>query len=265
MSGVMNIAVSGMSAQADKLSVIANNIANSGTLAYKSQTAQFSEAFVASGRTTASGSTIQYGTGAEVSSITADWDTGSAQVTNDQADILISGDGFLPVSLGGSTYYTRACDFSLTYDNTTSEYVLMRSDGSVLSGYTDATMATPALVSFATQPTAIEIKSDGSVTAIDSTGAVIGTFNLGVTTFVNNDSLESMGQGLYRATTSSGAGTINTPGTGGAGSLTQGALEESNTDLVTEFTNMIVTQRAFQANSKVITTQDELLNTIITM
>ncbi len=267
MGGVMDIAVSGMSAQSSKLEVIANNIANSGTLAYKNQTLQFAEALVSSGMTAANGTTIQYGTGAEVSSITADWSTGSSEVTNDEYDFLISGDGFVPVSLNGETYYTRACDFSLTYDSTSSTYSIQLASGAeLMASSTDATDATSyAAITLTDEPASIEISSDGviTITYADSTIAD-SVYYLGVTTFSNNNSLETIGNGLYKTTSSSGTGTIHTAGDD-CGSLTQGALEESNTDLVTEFTDMIETQRAFQANSKVITTQDELLNTIINM
>ncbi len=273
MGGVMDIAVSGMSAQSSKLEVIANNIANSGTLAYKNQTLQFSEAMVSSGMTSSNGTTIQYGTGAEVASITSDWTTGSSSVTNDEYDFLISGDGFVEVSLNDDTYYTRACDFTLTYDSDSTEYTIQLASGASLMGSTDTVDPTTGdstaytaglgVITFTEAPASIELSSDGTLTATYDDGTT-DTYYVAVTTFSNNDSLETIGSGLYHTTEYSGDGTIHLAGDD-CGSLTQGALEESNTDLVTEFTDMIETQRAFQANSKVITTQDELLNTIINM
>ena len=290
---MMNIGVSGMMSQAKKLNVISNNIANSDTLAYKSQWVQLMEEYVTQGRQTNNGNIIQGGEGVKVASVNADWSAGSVQVTNEPSNLMIAGDGFLPVAFNNEVYYTRAGDFSLVEnpDTATGGFVLMRPNGATLVGYSALPIASSPSVanvvvfrSVSTAvppadpiaPTSYEISADGAVTAkpeapadpyieILINGVSSSTAQLGVQRFNNQDSLLKSEGGLYKPTqsTSFASSYPVEPGTSGSGTITQGALEQSNTDLISEFTNMITSQRSFQANSKVITTADELLQTVM--
>jgi len=270
MSGMMNIGVSGLSAQAERLATISNNIANSDTTAYKSQDVLFTESYIVYGGQTASGNVIQSGSGVEVNSTTTDWSIGAVNTTNDECDIMISGEGFLPVSLNGSTYYTRDGNFSLveTTVGGATVYALQRDDGSFLQG-SDATSGSTALsgpLYFSAAPTSISIGSDGTVTALPST-VTVSNGQLVVQNFNNPDSLRQSSNGLYSTTSETSFATTNPsiPGDDGTGSLTQGALEESNVDMASELTKLITAQRSYQANSKVITTADNLMETVMGM
>jgi len=283
MSSMMNIGVSGLSAEATRLATISNNIANSDTTAYKSQDVLFAESYIVSGGETASGNVIQTGSGTTVSSTTTDWSTGAVNTTNSDTDIMISGSGFLPVALNGTTYYTRDGNFSLVKTgsstdgsgNTVTTYVMEREDGSVLQGAVDSTDTTlTGAITFTTTSsstssgaiTSITIDADGGVTA-EPSSVVITNSQLVVQNFNNPDSLKQSENGLYSPTGETAYATTkpSIPGDDGTGTLTQGALEESNVDMATELTKLISAQRAYQANSKVITTADTLMETIMGM
>ncbi|MDD3117806.1 MAG: flagellar hook-basal body complex protein [Victivallales bacterium] len=278
--GMMNIGASGMSAQSVKLNTISNNIANSDTLSYKAQRVNFAEAYVAAGGQRASGNILQNGTGVSVASTNADWSNGAMETTNEPSNLMLSGDGFFLVSLNNETYYTRAGDFSLVANPSGDGYVLMRPNGAVLTGY-DAAAGTYGDIAFTgydstgavvdLAPSSYTIASDGSITAQPDAASdpyiQVSNGNIRIQRFNNPDSLVRTEEGLYQPTVETSYNTTApvTPGEDGSGTVLQGALEGSNTDLITEFTNMIGSQRAFQANSKVITTADELLQTVMNM
>ena len=273
MSSMMNIGVSGLNAQADRLATISNNIANSDTTAYKSQDVLFTESYIVHGGATASGNQIQSGSGTEVSSTTTNWTTGAVNTTNDNCDIMISGKGFLPVSLNNTTYYTRDGNFSLveTTVGGSNVYALQRDDGSFLEGGTTVdptsnTIPLTGITYFSSAPTSISISANGTVTA-EPTTVTVNNGRLAVQTFNNPDTLKQSENGLYSVTSSTSFGTLNpsVPGGNGSGSLTQGALEASNVDMATELTKLITSQRSYQANSKVITTADNLMETVMGM
>ncbi|OGV54800.1 MAG: hypothetical protein A2X49_05095 [Lentisphaerae bacterium GWF2_52_8] len=115
-------------------------------------------------------------------------------------------------------------------------------------------------------PTSYSISPDGTVTALPAT-ITVANGTVGLQRFNNPDSMQRLEGGMYRPTSLTSATTVGpaVPGTNGCGTLMQGSLENSNADLVTEFTNMIITQRAFQANSKTITTADEMLQTVLSL
>ena len=278
--GMMNIGLSGMTAQGAKLNVISNNIANSDTLSYKAQSVNFAEAYVEAGGQNTNGDILQAGTGVTVASITADWQTGEVETTNEPSNLMLSGDGFFRVAMNNETYYTRAGDFSLVANPDGDGYVMMRPNGAVLTGYNSTGASygpvtftgydsTGAVVDIA--PTSYTVASDGTVTAKPEAPSdpyiKVSNGAIRVQRFNNPDSLTRTEDGMYQPTakTSYSTTTPVTPGTNGTGNVVQGALEGSNTDLITEFTNMITSQRAFQANSKVITTADELLQTVMSL
>lgn len=281
MSNLFNIGVSGMSAMSDNLAIIGNNISNSSTCAYKTNNLTFQEMFVSHSGQYANGILVQYGNGVSSTGVTSDWSSGSIESTGEEANIALTGDGFFCVSYNNSIYYTRAGDFSLVETVVdpsvpTSGYVLMRSDGSMLLGGdgVDATTNTvtnvdsSSYVYFTECPTSFEIASDGTVSAVFSsgTGSVVNGY-VGIQRFNNPDSLERIEGGLYRSTSMTSYSTTDpsVAGQNGTGTMLQGSLEQSNVDLATEFTDLIQAQRAFQGCSKVITVADELLQTVLGM
>ncbi|MBF0412308.1 MAG: flagellar hook-basal body complex protein [Desulfamplus sp.] len=111
----------------------------------------------------------------------------------------------------------------------------------------------------------VDISTDGTITGVYSNGELLPLFRVGLAKFLNNNGLFSVGGNLFRETRDSGSAITNKPGENGLGTLSPNSLEMSNVDISEEFVNMITTQRAFQANSKTVTTVDDMLNTVIGM
>lgn len=204
MSGnLFNIGVTGMQAQSDDLAVIGNNISNSSTCGYKSNSLTFSEVFVTHNGQYANGVLNQVGNGVTTTGVTTDWSTGSIESTGSASNLAITEDGFFCVSYNDQIYYTRAGDFTMvgmTVDGVDG-YVLMRDDGSILLGGTidssTGLVVTTAdsYVFFESCPDSYEISSDGVVTAV---GAVVDNGQIGVQRFNNPDSLERIEGGCTR-------------------------------------------------------------------
>lgn len=265
MSSLLNIGASGLLAQNSQLNVIGNNIANSGTTGYKASNVSFAESFYNVMGREANGMLNQSGQGVQVAGMQSNWSTGASAETGVATNLTITGNGFFPVNLGGSTYYTRNgafswTDYSMLSGGAQTGYALTLSNGAALTDIGQN------LLLFDTIPTSLVVAADGAITA---TGATItqGTGNLGLMMFSNPDGLERSEAGLFAAHAAAGplSATPVTPGSLGSGGLRQGELEMSNVDLVTEFTALISAQRAFQANSRTITTADELLQEIVNL
>lgn len=274
MASIFNIAISGLNSQQANMTVISNNIANSRSTAFKANSVNFQEEFVTHSGQYINGTHNQFGNGVSLSGVTSDWSTGSIEATGESADLAITGEGFLLVAYQGSTYYTRAGDFSLVADDATAPtmYYFMNTSGAVLLGGTGTTggmvnnVSTTSYVRFNSAPSSYSISADGKVTAEPATVTVTNG-QVALQRFNNPDSLERLENGLYRTTSLTTYGSVQpaVPGQLGAGTLLQGSLESSNVDLATEFTDMIITQRAYQGNAKVITTADEMLQTVLNM
>ncbi|MDR2450334.1 MAG: flagellar basal-body rod protein FlgG [Candidatus Accumulibacter sp.] len=254
------IARTGLDAQQTNLDVIANNLANVSTNGFKRARAVFEDLLYQTLRQPGAQSSqatqipvgLQLGTGARPVSTARIHTEGAVQQTANDLDLAIDGAGFLEVLLpDGTTAYTR--DGSLQRD----------SEGQVVtaSGYVvQPTITIPA------DATSITIAKDGtvSVTAGNSTATTqIGTLN--VTTFINVGGLLSIGENLYLETAASGAPTQNVPGQNGAGALLQYFVETSNVNVAEELVSMIQAQRAFELNSKVVTTSDAMLGRLTQM
>lgn len=280
--------ITGLRNHQTRMDVIGNNISNVNTAGYKASRVVFQDIYSqtlspASGNSTANGGTNpkQVGLGSSLASIDVLHTPSASQYTGVPLDLSIEGSGFFVVRNNGQEFYTRAGNFGT--DN--SDY-LVNGSGSYVLGYMGA--AAPA--SPAGTPTQIQIADhyydvavdqkgvitgiDGRATIVDGGGATIPnpTYKQKITigyvaiaTFNNENALEKVGQSAYRATTNSGAATYNTPGNGVAGNLNPGTLEMSNVDLASEFTDMIVTQRGFQANSRIITTTDSMLEELVNL
>jgi flagellar hook protein FlgE len=378
--------ISGLRSHQTMLDVTGNNIANVNTAGFKSSSVQFQDTLSqlqkGAGAPGAGGGTnpAQVGLGVQVAGIATNFNQGSAQSTGKATDLMISGDGFFPVNVGGQTLYTRAGSFSPDASGQ-----LVTADGAILQGWSavngvvstggpvsnirvsstalsparatgtagvvgnvpfeavpgatldrqvpvfDATgnstpldlkftrtaagwdvtgkdaagnTATSSLV-FAngkldtaastaggtltvggvvvdmtrvtgyTGMTSVEIDSQDGRPAgtmesfsISKDGTVVGSFSNGakqpvgqvaIAKFTNPSGLEKAGDSEYRITANSGGAVLGTAGMGGFGAIQAGALEMSNVDLSQEFTNLIVAQRGFQANARIITTSDEVL------
>ncbi|MCK7605921.1 flagellar basal body rod protein FlgG [Geobacillus stearothermophilus] len=246
-----------------KLDVIGNNIANVNTYGFKKGRTIFKDLMSqtisrAEGPNAGRGGTNpkQVGLGSQLAAIDTVHAQGSLQTTGRVLDLAISGDGFFVVgdASGNNRMYTRAGNFYLD-----SQGYIVNADGQYLLGVGNSRLQIP------TDAKSLSIGADGKVTIVDASGTLstIGTIQLAK--FANNDGLEKAGNNLFRETTNSGAPTTGAPGANGTGTIVSGALEMSNVDLAEEFTEMIVAQRGFQANTRIITTSDEILQELVNL
>jgi flagellar hook protein FlgE len=273
--------ISGMKNFQAKLDVIGNNIANVNTYGFKKGRTTFkdlvSQQIAGSSAPTAGGrggvNPKQVGLGSQLASIDTVHTQGSLQTTGRPLDLGISGDGFFVVNDGTNDYVTRAGNFYLDIDGN-----LVNSDGMfVIAAEPNATntgvLGTAGKISIPTDAKSFSIGPDGMVTYIEegtSTPLVAGQILLAK--FANTGGLEKVGGNLYRETNNSGTikngadyTNVAPPGSAGAGEVVAGALEMSNVDLSEEFTEMIVAQRGFQANTRIITTSDEILQELVNL
>ena len=248
------ISKTGLEAQQTQMDVISNNLANINTVGFKRSRAVFEDLLyqnirqpgAQSSQQTQIPSGLQIGTGVRPIATERIHTQGNLQQTGNRLDVAIQGEGFFQVLMpDGTTAYTR--DGSLQTDN---QGQLVTANGFVIQ---------PALT-IPANATSVTIGQDGvvSVTQAGSAAAVqVGSLQLA--TFINPAGLESKGQNLYLETAASGAPSTNVPGTNGAGTLSQGMVETSNVNVVEELVNMIQAQRAYEINSKSITTSDQML------
>lgn len=251
-------AATGMVAQQLNLDVVANNIANVNTAGFKKNKADFQDLMyqiieepgTAANQTGTSPAGIQVGLGVRPASVGKIHSQGDFESTNNPLDIAIEGDGFFQVTLPtGETMYTRNGAFKL--DATGG---LVNSDGYPMN---------PA-ITIPTDAVSVTITADGFVN-IKQPGQT-QTSQIGqiqVARFPNPAGLKAKGRNLLEQTDSSGAPTLATPGQNGVGTMAQGFLESSNVSVVEEIVQMVSGQRAYEANSKVIQTADQLLSTAI--
>jgi flagellar hook protein FlgE len=256
--------ISGLRAHQQMLDVTSNNIANVNTTGFQSSSVTFDEALSqtvagATGPGVNGGtSAFQVGLGVRASGTRTDLTQGSSQATGNPSDLLINGDGYFAVSKDGSQLYTRAGDFHLD-----SAGHLVRPDGAILQSASGGNLDLSALLG--NTYVSWSIGADGVVTGIDAAGTSTALGTVGVATFTNPGGLSHVGDTEYQPTASSGAATLGAPEAGGRGSLTAGYVEMSNVDLSQQLTNLIISERGFQANSRVITTSDEVLQTLVNL
>jgi flagellar hook protein FlgE len=260
--------ISGMKNFQTKLDVIGNNIANvntygfkKGRVTFKDMVSQTVSGATASGANNGGINPKQVGLGAQLAAIDTVDTQGSLQTTGRVLDIGIQGDGYLMVQRGATNYYTRAGN--LYFDN--SGYLVTSSGDFVLDN-----SATPTKIQINSgnvdKVKSLSISNDGKINFIaDGSSAPISAATIGIARFKNNGGLEKAGDNLFKDTVNSGTPTVLTPGTSGAGTLVSGTLEMSNVDLSEEFTEMITAQRGFQANTRIITTSDEILQELVNL
>ena len=248
------IARTGLDAQQTQLDVIANNLANVSTNGFKRGRAVFEDLLYQNLRQPGAQSSqqtqvpagLQLGTGAKPVSTARIFTQGNLQKTDNPLDVAVQGNGFFQVLLpDGTTAYTR--DGSFQKDN---QGQIVTSDGFPVQP--NITIPANAL--------SISIAQDGTVTVTQPGSAAttqIGSLQLA--TFINPAGLQSIGQNLFLETAASGTPTPNTPGTNGAGTVAQSYVETSNVNVAEELVTMIQTQRAYELNSKVVSTSDQML------
>jgi flagellar basal-body rod protein FlgG len=254
MTRSLFIAKTGLDAQQMQLDVISNNLANVGTAGFKKSRAVFEDLVYQTLRQPGAQSTqqtqlptgLQIGTGVRPVASERIFTQGNLTQTGNQLDVAINGQGFLQVSLpDGTTAYTR--DGSLHQD---AQGALVTSSGYPVS---------PA-ITIPSNAQTVTIGNDGTVTITQqgqAAATTVGTLQLA--NFINPSGLEAKGENLYVETAASGTPTTNTPGSNGLGTLKQGYVETSNVNVVEELVNMIQTQRAYEINSKAISTSDQML------
>ena len=254
MHAALWISKTGLSAEDDKLNSISHNLANVSTIGYKRDRPVFQDLIYQikkqpggqSSQDTILPTGLQQGTGVRTVATQKIFTTGNLQVTDQSLDMAINGRGFFQVLMpDGSLAYTRDGQFQL---DATGQVVT--SSGYVLQ---------PA-ITVPTTASTITIGTDGVVSVLDAaTGTSAQAGQLQVSDFANPAGLQSMGENLYRETVASGSATNSTPGINGVGGVLQGTLENSNVNVVEELVNMIATQRAYEMNSKVISTADQMM------
>ncbi|EGO64073.1 flagellar basal-body rod protein FlgG [Acetonema longum] len=248
---------SGMAAQQANIDVISNNLANVNTTGYKKSRSDFQDLMYAtvraaganSGEDTQIPTGIQIGHGVRQAATQKIYTVGNLQNTGNPLDVAIEGEGFFQIMMeDGTVAYTRDGAFKKDSDGR-----LVTSEGYLLE---------PELT-IPDNATEISISPNGVVTAKIS--GQVDPQELGqleVARFINPAGLENIGRNLLRETAASGTPVVSNPGSEGAGSIAQQYLEMSNVQIVEEMVNMIVAQRAYEMNSKAITTSDEMLSQV---
>ena len=253
----LRTAATGMAAQELNVEVISNNIANMNTVGFKRQRAEFEDLLYqnieqAGAQTSDQGTIVptgvQIGAGVRSGSVYRITTQGTLTNTGNQLDIAIDGQGYFQVLMPtGDTAYTRAGNFSVN------------DQGQIVT--TDGYLIQPA-ITVPSNATSVTISPSGQVQVTQpgaAAPAVVGQIQLA--TFVNQGGLEAIGDNLFLVSAASGAATTGSPNTAGFGQLKQGYTEASNVDAVAEITALIVAQRAYEMNSKVVSTADQMLAT----
>lgn len=291
--------VSGMRNQQTKLDVIGNNIANVNTTAFKGARVTFKDMLNqtiqgASDSTSGKGgiNPKQVGLGVAIAAVDTNMNQGSLQSTGRSTDLAIEGNGFFVISDGNETRYTRDGSFSIDKEGyllTSEGYHVMGlrntnindTSGSIPTLSSSDTITVPTTISTTdlnniriplkasiggteTSLTSFSIDQDGTIKAIyGDTPVEIGKVTLA--NFQNPAGLTKLGGNSYRTSSNSGNPQFGIAASSGYGNIQQGLLEMSNVDLANEFTEMIITSRAFQANSRTITTSDEMLQELLNL
>ena len=254
----LDIAGTGMQAQQTNVEVISNNIANMSTTGFKRRRAEFQDLIYQNMRSVGSNSSdngtvvpsgAQIGLGVKTAAIYRITEQGTLAQTGNTLDLAIQGNGYFQVTLpSGETAYTRDGTFALAPDGT-----IVTADGyPVVPAITVPTNAVSVTVNAAGQ---VQATISGQTNA-----QTLGQMQLA--SFPNEAGLDAQGDNLFLQSGASGTATTGTPGAPGFGNIQQGYVENSNVNVVTEITSLITAQRAYEMNSKVITSSNEMLQTL---
>lgn len=254
----LDIGATGMLAQQQNVDVISNNIANTTTSGFKRQRAEFHDLIYQNkmrpgapssdaGTTMPTG--MQFGLGVGLGSIYRLHEQGTIKMTENPLDLAITGEGYYQIEMpNGETAYTRSGVFQLNENGE-----IVTAQGYALQpGMTVPDDAEDIIVNVAGE---VLVKLPNTV-AMQNVGQIQ------LATFVNPAGLEGIGDTLFLETDASGTATVGNPAEENFGEIRQGALENSNVNVVEEITNLITAQRSYEMNSKVITTSDEMLQTV---
>jgi flagellar hook protein FlgE len=266
--------VSGLEQFQQEMDVISNNIANINTTGYKDARVDFADALSQNLQMTGDDSSTQIGTGVTTESIENVFTQGSINNTGAPNDLAISGSGFFVVRdpATNATYATRAGDFEIDGSG-----YLVTPDGMRVQGYSDAGLSTIGDIQInntnstsTTQDTSNvstwSFGTDGTISVTLADGTAFTRGQVLLQNFTSPQSLIKQGNNLYSNMASAGPlTTLSAPGGSGLGTIVGDSLEASNVDLSSEMATMITAQRAFEASSKIITTSDEMLQTLVNL
>ncbi len=244
------IGATGLHAQKTQIDVISNNLANVATPGFKKDRVGFQDLLYANSNTTNginNNSLPKVGYGISIGSTEKIFDLGELKKTDRVLDIAIRGKGFFEVSLpNGDSAYTKAGSLNINADG-----MLATTNGYQLT----SNIQIPA------DATSIVIREDGEVyVKVPDQDEFLSIGQLELADFVNQSALNPMGENLYTQTEKSGTAFFGTAGENGLGKLAQGFIEVSNVELVEEMTNLVVAQRAYEVNSKIIQAADQMLS-----
>lgn len=255
----LRTAATGMAAQQLNVEVISNNIANMNTVGFKKQSAVFEDllyqTYLQPGAQTSDQGTVaptgvQIGAGVKAGSVYRITGQGTLTNTGNTFDLAIRGPGYFQILMpDGSLQYTRAGNFSVN-----AQGQMVTADGYLVQ-------PTITIPQNATNITISQIGQVEVTTAGATAPTVVGQLQLA--TFLNDAGLDAQGDNLFAESAASGPATLANPGQPGYGVVLQGYTEASNVDPVSEITNLIVAQRAYEMNSKVITAADQMLSTAV--
>ncbi|MBI4023664.1 MAG: flagellar hook-basal body complex protein [Verrucomicrobia bacterium] len=283
-------AISGLQSNQQRMDVIADNISNVNTVSFKGSRMSFTNSFTQTLRQASDRQPvgIQFGLGNQISSVATNFNQGAFQRTGIPTDLALSGDGFFVVQdSSGANFVTR--DGAFVVDKSGN---LITADGNFVRGVVGSPAAdpgnnAPGAVTSITIPTqfvgangnntvtSFTIDIDGKITLLGSLGDTLVRAYITLAKFSNPQGLDRKGNNLYAFNSAAGSFTggstfsetadVRKAGSNGFATMQSGALELSNVDLAEEFTDMIVTQRGFDANARVISTADEMLQTLNTL
>ncbi|MBI3876007.1 MAG: flagellar hook-basal body complex protein [Verrucomicrobia bacterium] len=277
----LNSAVSGLQNFQDELDVIGNNVANVNTVGFKSARVEFADQFSETLRGASSNGVVglQVGMGSLITGIKNQFTQGSLSRTGLQTDLAVSGDGFFVVKdpVSSTQYVTRDGSFHLDTSN-----FLVTDAGNRVQGFNTSALSAvgdiqidgtgrPATSSATATVTSFSIDTQGKINVNLSDGTQFTRGQVLMQKFSDPQQLVKEGSNLYSGIGAAGPlGGSSAPvpaaaGTSGLGTIQSGALELSNVDLANEFSNLIITQRAFQGNARIITTSDEILQEVVNL
>lgn len=246
-------AATGMRAQQTRIDVIANNLANVNTSGFKKSLVNFEDLLyttiqgASQGENQSRPTPLQIGAGSRLVSTSKVFSQGVIERTDRALDLVISGEGFFKLSdINGNAVYSRDGNFNVD------------AIGQIVSG--QGLKIEPAVT--VPDGATVNVEADGRILAKVGDGPTQEIGRIALVNFANPAGLESAGGNVMRETDASGAPIEGTPGSLGLGSIQSGALERSNVDVVSELVNLIISQRAYETNSRAISAADEMLTTV---
>lgn len=244
MNDALYIAATGMKAQTAQIDSVANNVANASTPGFKRSSLRFGDLIATSATTAVQGDALSGAAGVKIETVQRSFTAGELKRTDDPMALAIQGDGFLEVQLpDGSPAFVRSSRLEIGADR-----LLTTSDGLALRQH----------IHVPQDVRGISIAEDGQVQGTDDAGRALALGRIDVAVFGSPAGLTPVGDGIWQASARSGEAVLSPPGEAGAGRLKQGYQEQSNVQLVEEMVQLMVAQRAYEMNVKVMQAADEV-------